>query len=260
MTASGTLGGGLERAAPAAVADRPRRAPGRVGGGVAPLRRLRPALARWRWHAGLVDIVATGEIWTHTGASLSASRSGSAARVAVAVAHGALSFLSRPRADRRPRRRHGPQLDVGVRLDRRLDHLVRADQLGADLHDVHDHAARGGVERGGRRGERRSATPRDGRGVPAVGLARSSASIVVPSTMPYLVAGMKVGFGLALKVSVVAEIFGVTTRHRLRHELQPRDPRHPDGLRVGARDDRHHAGRPTSSCSTSLTRRIERWR
>jgi ABC-type nitrate/sulfonate/bicarbonate transport system permease component len=35
-------------------------------------------------------------------------------------------------------------------------------------------------------------------------------SIVMPSTIPYLVAGMKVGFGLALKVSVVAEIFGVT--------------------------------------------------
>jgi NitT/TauT family transport system permease protein len=32
-----------------------------------------------------------------------------------------------------------------------------------------------------------------------------------PTTMPYLVAGMKVGFGLALKVSVVAEIFGVTS-------------------------------------------------
>jgi ABC-type nitrate/sulfonate/bicarbonate transport system permease component len=36
-------------------------------------------------------------------------------------------------------------------------------------------------------------------------------AIVVPSTIPYLVAGMKVGFGLALKVSVVAEIFGVTS-------------------------------------------------
>jgi NitT/TauT family transport system permease protein len=36
-------------------------------------------------------------------------------------------------------------------------------------------------------------------------------AIVVPSTVPYLIAGMKVGFGLALKVSVVAEIFGVTT-------------------------------------------------
>ena len=34
---------------------------------------------------------------------------------------------------------------------------------------------------------------------------------MVPSTVPYLVAGMKVGFGLALKVSVVAEIFGVTS-------------------------------------------------
>jgi ABC-type nitrate/sulfonate/bicarbonate transport system permease component len=37
------------------------------------------------------------------------------------------------------------------------------------------------------------------------------AAIVIPSTLPYLVAGMKVGFGLALKVSVVAEIFGVTS-------------------------------------------------
>lgn len=36
-------------------------------------------------------------------------------------------------------------------------------------------------------------------------------SIVIPSTIPYLVAGMKVGFGLGLKVSVVAEIFGVTS-------------------------------------------------
>lgn len=36
-------------------------------------------------------------------------------------------------------------------------------------------------------------------------------SIIVPSTLPYLVAGLKVGFGLALKVSVVAEIFGVTS-------------------------------------------------
>ena len=36
-------------------------------------------------------------------------------------------------------------------------------------------------------------------------------AIVVPSTLPYLLAGMKVGFGLALKVSVVAEIFGVSS-------------------------------------------------
>lgn len=36
-------------------------------------------------------------------------------------------------------------------------------------------------------------------------------AIVIPSSLPYLVAGMKVGFGLALKVSVVAEIFGVTS-------------------------------------------------
>src|SRR3989441_5252893 len=36
-------------------------------------------------------------------------------------------------------------------------------------------------------------------------------AIVIPSTLPYLVAGMKVGFGLALKVSVVAENFRGTS-------------------------------------------------
>jgi ABC-type nitrate/sulfonate/bicarbonate transport system permease component len=40
---------------------------------------------------------------------------------------------------------------------------------------------------------------------------QSFAAIVIPSTVPHLVAGMRVGFGLALKVSVVAEIFGVTS-------------------------------------------------
>ncbi len=37
------------------------------------------------------------------------------------------------------------------------------------------------------------------------------AHITIPSIVPYLVAGMKVGFALGLRVSVVAEIFGVTT-------------------------------------------------
>jgi NitT/TauT family transport system permease protein len=35
--------------------------------------------------------------------------------------------------------------------------------------------------------------------------------ITVPSTIPYLVVGMKVGFSLGLRVSVVSEIFGVST-------------------------------------------------
>lgn len=35
--------------------------------------------------------------------------------------------------------------------------------------------------------------------------------IVLPSTLPYLIAGMRVGFALGLRVSVVAEIFGVST-------------------------------------------------
>jgi ABC-type nitrate/sulfonate/bicarbonate transport system permease component len=36
-------------------------------------------------------------------------------------------------------------------------------------------------------------------------------SIIIPSCIPFLVAGMKVAFGLALKVSVVAEMFGVSS-------------------------------------------------
>jgi NitT/TauT family transport system permease protein len=35
--------------------------------------------------------------------------------------------------------------------------------------------------------------------------------VTVPGTIPYMVAGMKVGFALGLRVSVVAEIFGVST-------------------------------------------------
>src|SRR2546429_5307411 len=48
-------------------------------------------------------------------------------------------------------------------------------------------------------------------GVQSVLFRSKFTAIVVPSTLPYLVVGMKVGFGLALKVSVVAEIFGVTS-------------------------------------------------
>jgi NitT/TauT family transport system permease protein len=35
--------------------------------------------------------------------------------------------------------------------------------------------------------------------------------ITIPSTAPYIVAGMQITFALALRVSVIAEIFGVTT-------------------------------------------------
>jgi len=36
-------------------------------------------------------------------------------------------------------------------------------------------------------------------------------SIMIPSCLPFLIAGMRVAFGLALKVSVVAEMFGVSS-------------------------------------------------
>lgn len=40
---------------------------------------------------------------------------------------------------------------------------------------------------------------------------RSFLHITLPATVPYLVAGMKVSYAIALKVSVVAEIFGVSS-------------------------------------------------
>lgn len=40
---------------------------------------------------------------------------------------------------------------------------------------------------------------------------RSFVHITLPATVPYLVAGMKVSFAIALKVSVIAELFGVAS-------------------------------------------------
>jgi ABC-type spermidine/putrescine transport system permease subunit I len=68
---------------------------------------------------------------------------------------------------------------------------------------------------------------------------RKFAAIVVPSTLPYLVAGMKVGFGLALKVSVVAEIFGVTSG--IGYVITPAARSSPPRWSsAGDRDDRRH--------------------
>src|SRR5205823_865218 len=110
------------------------------------------SLASWRYGAyvlpsplsvvrGFVDIVASGEVWTHTGASLSRIFVGFGEFVDGACRWGL------------------PVMGVVYRLS------------------------------GGEKFR----------------------AIVIPSTLPFLVAGMKVGFGLALKVSVVAEIFGVTS-------------------------------------------------
>jgi len=86
-----------------------------------------------------------------------------------------------------------------LRVDRDLDHLVRPVRLGADLHHFHDHAAVvasnlvEGVESVDRRLLEMGDVYRRRTAV------RSFVSIVVPSTLPYLIAGMKIGFGLALK-------------------------------------------------------------
>src|SRR3989454_737979 len=83
--------------------------------------------------------------------------------------HGARRVRLAPGSRAGPRRPRHPERHVGLRVDRDLDHLVRSLELGADLHDVHDHAPRRRVQpRRGRRG-RGPAAPRDGRRLSPLG-------------------------------------------------------------------------------------------
>jgi NitT/TauT family transport system permease protein len=159
---------------------------------------------------GLGEVLRSGEIWRHTGASLGRIAVGFGGAVAVAVLLGLLAFLS-PLA-------RGVVHDLLAVLNSTsvfvwivisiiwfglsnwapifttfmitlpvvasniVEGVAAVDRRLLEMGDVYHLAGR-----------------------------RKFSAIVVPSTLPYLVAGMKVGFGLALKVSVVAEIFGVTS-------------------------------------------------
>ena len=79
-------------------------------------------------------------------------RFGGALVVAVLMGLALVPVAVRP--DRGRGHRDRAELDLGVRLDRRLPDLVRADRPGGDLHDVHDHAALPGQRPRGR-GDRR---------------------------------------------------------------------------------------------------------
>ena len=120
-----------------------------------------------------------------------------------------------------------------------LAHLVRAEQLGADLHHLHDHAAGGGLEPRRGRGLRRPPAARDGRRLPAHRPAEVHRDR--HPLDPALPGGRHEGRlrpgpqGLGGRGDLRGHL-----GHRLRHELQPRDPGHPDGLRVGAGDDPDH--------------------
>ena len=159
---------------------------------------------------GLREVLATGEIWRHTGASLARIAVGFGGAVLVALLLGLLAFLS-PLA-------RGIVHDVLVVLNSTSVFVwivISIIWFGLSnwapifttfmitLPVVASNIVEGVASVDRRLLEMGDVYRLSGR--------RQFTAIVVPSTLPYLVAGMKVGFGLALKVSVVAEIFGVTS-------------------------------------------------
>lgn len=159
---------------------------------------------------GGAEIVATGEIWRHTGASLARIAVGFGGAVLAAVLLALLAFLSRLV--------RGVVHDLVAVLNSTsvfvwivisiiwfglsnwapifTTFMITLPVVAATLVEGVESVDRRLLEMGD---------------VYRLSGRQKFAAIVVPSTVPYLVAGMKVGFGLALKVSVVAEIFGVTS-------------------------------------------------
>jgi ABC-type nitrate/sulfonate/bicarbonate transport system permease component len=160
--------------------------------------------------AGLRDVLVSGEIWRHAGASLGRIAVGFGGAVGVAVLLGLVAFLSRVA---RGVVHDGLtvlnstsvfvwivisiiwfglsnwapifttfMITLPVVASNLVEGVANVDRRLLEMGDVYRLSGR-----------------------------QKFTAIVVPSTLPYLVAGMKVGFGLALKVSVVAEIFGVTS-------------------------------------------------
>jgi NitT/TauT family transport system permease protein len=160
--------------------------------------------------AGFVEVVRSGEVWTHTGASLYRIAVGFGGAVAVSLVVGLAAFVS-PVA-------RGIVHDFLAILNATsvfvwiviaiiwfgLSHwapifttfMITLPVVASNLVEGVESVDRRLLEMGD---------------VYRLGGGEKFVAIVVPATVPYLIAGMKVGFGLALKVSVVAEIFGVTS-------------------------------------------------
>jgi NitT/TauT family transport system permease protein len=159
---------------------------------------------------GLVEIVRSGEVWTHTGASLGRIAVGFGGAIVVALGLALAAFVSRTA--------RGVVHDALAVLNATsvfvwivvsiiwfglsswapifTTFMITLPVVASTLVEGVESVDRRLLEMGD---------------VYRLSGRRKFAAIVVPSTIPYLVAGMKVGFGLALKVSVVAEIFGVTS-------------------------------------------------
>ena len=159
---------------------------------------------------GLVDIVRSGEIWKHTAASLARIVVGFGGAVLIALALGLLAFLSRTaRAVVHDMLAvlNSTSVFVWIVLSIIWFGLSNWAPIFTTLMITLPVVASNLVE-GVEGVDRRLLEMGD---VYRLSGGEKFTSIVVPSIVPYLVAGMKVGFGLALKVSVMAEIFGVTT-------------------------------------------------
>ena len=159
---------------------------------------------------GFVDIVASGEIWRHTAASLARIVVGFGGAVVTALLTGLAAFLSRTA--------RGVIHDLLSVLNSTsvfvwivisiiwfglsnwapifTTFMITLPVVASNIVEGVENVDRRLLEMGH---------------VYRLSGRQKFTAIVVPSTLPYLLAGMKVGFGLALKVSVVAEIFGVTS-------------------------------------------------
>jgi ABC-type nitrate/sulfonate/bicarbonate transport system permease component len=159
--------------------------------------------------AALADIVRSGEIWTHTGASLYRIVIGFGAALGLAVLLGLGAFLWQPvRTVTRDLVTVLNSTSVFVWIVVSLiwfgltdlapiftTFMITLPVVAANVLEGVGSVDRRLLEMGQ---------------VYRLSGGEKFRAIVIPSTVPHLVAGMKVGFGLALKVSVVAEIFGVT--------------------------------------------------
>jgi NitT/TauT family transport system permease protein len=158
---------------------------------------------------GLVQVVLSGEVWTHAGASLSRIAVGFGGALVVALVLGLASFLWRPA-------RIAVADVVTVLNSTSVFVWIVVSLVWFGLSNMAPifttfmitlPVMASNVVEGVASVDRRLLEM--GQVYRLSGWDRFR-SIVIPSTVPHLVAGMKVGFGLALKVSVVAEIFGVT--------------------------------------------------
>jgi NitT/TauT family transport system permease protein len=159
---------------------------------------------------GLGDIVRTGEVWRHTGASLARIGVGFGGAVLAAIGLGLLAFLwrtARVVVHDVLSVLNSTSVFVWIVLSIIWFGLSNWAPIFTTFMITLPVVASTLVE-GVESVDRRLLEMGD---VYRLSGRQKFTAIVVPSIVPYLVAGMKVGFGLALKVSVMAEIFGVTS-------------------------------------------------